>query len=390
VRRPDPDHRHYLGTLGSGTLRVGQTVLVAVSGVKSTVSRILVDGSERDNVSAGERAAVELADHVDVGSGDLLADAMQHPEVSEQFAAHIAWLSETPLLPGREYALKIGPREVTASITTVKHRVDIDSDHHEAARTLRHGEIGACTISTSSPVAIDPFAQMPQTGRFVLCERHTSELIATGTVDFALRRGVNIHLQPLSVSKSLRAQIKGQRPCILWFTGLSGAGKSTIANLVESKLAAAGQHTYLLDGDNLRHGLNKDLGFTQADRVENIRRVGEVAKLFVDSGAIVLCSFISPFRAERAAVRGLVGPSEFLEIYVNAPLAVCERRDPKGLYAKSRAGALPNFTGIDSPYEPPEHADLVLESASAAASALAEEVIALLRSRGIVATSSRD
>lgn len=386
VTRPDPDCRHYSGTIASGTLRRGDMVQVAVSGVKSAVARILADGEEREQAHAGETVAIVLAEHIDVGSGDLLVDPMHRPEVAEQFAARIVWLVDEPLLPGREYTLRLGRRDVTASVTTVKYRMDLDTPHHEAARTLRRGEVGACTISASAPIAVDPFAQMPQTGRFVLCERYTNEVMAAGTVDFALRRGVNVHVQMLAVSKARRAELKKQRPCVVWFTGLSGAGKSTIANLVESKLASAGQHTYILDGDNVRHGLNKDLGFTAADRVENIRRVGEVARLFVDSGLIVLCSFISPFRAERAAVRGLVGPSEFLEIFVSAPLDVCERRDPKGLYAKSRAGALPNFTGIDSPYETPEHPDLVLDTASAVADDLAESVIAMLRTRGIVAT----
>jgi bifunctional enzyme CysN/CysC len=385
VSRPDPDHRHYTGTIASGTLRRGDQVQVAVSGVTSMVDRILVDGKDCEQAVAGDVVAVVLASHIDVAGGDVLVQADHRPQLAEQFAAHLAWLSAEPLFPGRDYTLKQGNREVTASVTAVKYRIDIDTMHHDPARTLKRNEIGACTIAAAAPLAIDDFADFPQSGRFVLAERYSGAVIAAGTVDFALRRGVNVHIQPLTVSKSVRASLKEQEPCIVWFTGLSGAGKSTIANLVEGKLSAEGFHTCLLDGDNIRHGLNKDLGFTDADRVENIRRVGEVAKLFVDAGLIVLCSFISPFRAERAAVRGLVDAAEYIEIYVKAPLEVCESRDPKGLYAKSRSGRLPNFTGIDSPYEPPENPDLVLDTTSAAADALAQRVTDYLQARGIVA-----
>jgi bifunctional enzyme CysN/CysC len=278
----------------------------------------------------------------------------------------------------------VGTKELTASVTAIKYRLDFETLHEQAARTLQQGEVGACTIAAAEPLALDAFGEVPQTGRFTLHDRYAGSEIAAGTIDFILRRGENIHPHPLSVSKKRRALLKAQKPCILWFTGLSGAGKSTIANLVEAQLARRGSHTYLLDGDNVRHGLNKNLGFTAADRVENIRRVGEVAKLFVDAGLIVLCSFISPFRAERATVRGLVEPEEFIEIFVHAPLAVCERRDPKGLYAKSRAGELPNFTGIDSPYEVPESPDVVLDTTSAPASELVRRIIALLETREFI------
>jgi bifunctional enzyme CysN/CysC len=388
VSRPDPDSRHYLGTIASGTLRCGDWVQVAVSGVGSTVAGLLVGGSAREEARAGEDVAVALSSHIDLASGDVLVHPEHRPQITEQFAAHLAWLGEEPLLPGRDYTLKLGTRTVTASVMLVKYRLDVDTLHHDAARTLQRNELGACTIATAAPMAVDDFADFPQSGRFVLCDRHSGAVLAAGTIDFALRRGINIHLQPLAVSKSVRASLKAQGPCIVWFTGLSGAGKSTIANLVEGELAALGFHTYLLDGDNVRHGLNKDLGFTAADRVENVRRVGEVAKLFVDAGLIVLCSFISPFRAERAAVRNLVEGAEFIEVYVKAPLEVCELRDPKGLYAKSRAGRLPNFTGIDSPYEPPDNPDLVLDTASTAADDLARRVMALLEARGIVAPAS--
>ncbi len=388
VSRPDPDSRHYAGTIASGTLRRGDTVQVAISGVTSTIERILIDESPREEAGAEDTVAVVLSSHIDVASGDVLVHPEHRPQIAEQFAAHLAWLAKEPLLPGRDYSLKLGTRTVTASVTAVKYRLDVDTLHHDAARTLARNELGACTIAAAAPLAVDDFAEFPQSGRFVLTERHSDAVLAVGTIDFALRRGINIHLQPLSVSKSVRASLKTQAPCIVWFTGLSGAGKSTIANLVEGELAARGFHTYLLDGDNVRHGLNKDLGFTAADRVENVRRVGEVAKLFVDAGLIVLCSFISPFRAERAAVRGLVDGAEFIEIYVKAPLELCETRDPKGLYAKSRAGRLPNFTGIDSPYEAPDAPDLVLDTAATSAEELAQLVLALLEARAIVAPSS--
>ena len=388
VSRPDPDRRLYLGTIASGALRCGDTIQVAISGVTSTVDRILVDGSERERADAGEAIAIELSSHIDLGGGDVLVHPEHPPHITEQFAAHLVWLAEEPLFPGRDYSLRMGSREVVASVTSVKHRFDIETLRQDAVRTLQRNEIGACTIATPTPLAIDAFGDIPQTAGFTLYDRFSGALIAAGTVDFVLRRGVNIHLQPLTVSKSVRASLKGQGPCIIWFTGLSGAGKSTIANLVEGQLAARGSHTYLLDGDNVRHGLNKNLGFTAVDRIENIRRVGEVAKLFVDAGLIVICSFISPFRAERAAVRGLVEPTEFIEIFVDAPLDVCERRDPKGLYAKSRAGGLPNFTGIDSPYEQPESPDLVLDTTSAPAAELARRVMALLDERGVVAQAT--
>lgn len=312
-------------------------------------------------------------------------ETMSEPlPLSEQFSAHIACVSGQELLPGREYRLRLPDYETTASVTSVKYRLDIDSLRRAPARTLASGEIGVCTIATNEPLALGTDSEAAEAARFTLSDIYTGEVVAAGSVDFALRRGMNVHWQPFTVSKELRAVAKDQRPCIVWFTGLSGAGKSTIANLVEGWLALQERHTYLLDGDNVRHGLNKDLGFTAADRVENIRRVGEVARLFVDAGLIVLCSFISPFRAEREAVRSLVGPGEFIEIYVTAPLNVCEHRDPKGLYAKSRAGLLPNFTGIDSPYEAPDDPDLVLDTTTAPAAELAQRVVALLQSRGVV------
>ncbi len=360
----------------------------------TTSTVIPISATSEENIDARSTRAAwyggpTLLEHL----GALTLDSDHSPstpqaaQVTEQFAAHIACVSDQELLPGREYKLRLAGQELTASVTAVKYRLDIDSLHRVPARTLAGGEIGVCTIATQVPLVLGGPSALPHADRFTLSDLYTDETIAAGSVDFALRRGMNIHWQPLTVTKDLRASLKAQRPCVVWFTGLSGAGKSTIANLVEGWLALHGCHTYLLDGDNVRHGLNKDLGFTAADRVENIRRVGEVARMFVDAGVIVMCSFISPFRAEREAVRSLVEEAEFIEIHVTAPLEVCERRDPKGLYAKSRAGQLPNFTGIDSPYEAPEHPDLVLDTTSAPAAELAQRVVALMQMRGVVTAS---
>ncbi len=384
VLRPDRDSRLYAGIIAGGTLRQGDPVQVAPSGVSGKITRIVVAGEERDRASAGESVAVGLDRHIDVARGDTLVAPDRRPQVTDQFEAHLIWMSEQPLLPGREYILKVGVRSVSASVTGVKHRVDIETLHREPVHTLALNEIGICDIATAVPLALDNFTEIPQTGCFILIDRYSNATVAAGTIDFALRRGMNVRLQALTVAKHNRAALKAQRPCVLWFTGLSGAGKSTIANIVEAKLAERKRHTYMLDGDNVRHGLNKDIGFTDADRVENIRRVGEVAKLFVDAGLIVLCSFISPFRAVRAAIRQILEPGEFIEIFVSTPLALCEARDPKGLYAKARSGALPSFTGIDSPYEPPEHADLVLDTASAGPEDLANRVVELLVTRGMI------
>ncbi|HEX5779766.1 MAG TPA: adenylyl-sulfate kinase, partial [Xanthobacteraceae bacterium] len=339
-------------------------------------------GERQETAQAGDAVAIAIADPVDIGRGDLLVPPDARPHVYDMFAAHLVWMADTELLPGRPYLMKIGTRMLTANVTSIKHRIGIATLDRLAARTLALNEIGVCNLATAAPVAFDSFEENQATGSFILIDRFSNATLAAGTIDFSLRRGENVHLQPLDVSARVRASLKGQRPAILWFTGLSGAGKSTIANRLEARLAALGHHSYLLDGDNIRSGLNKDLGFTDHDRVENIRRVGEVAKLFVDAGVIVLCSFISPFRSERAAIRNRVGPGEFLEILVDAPLEVCEARDPKGLYAKSRSGKLPNFTGIDSPYERPENPELVLDAVSMTADELAERVLAYLSTHG--------
>ena len=354
VNRPNADFRGYSGTVASGQVRRGERVVVASSGRESTVARIVTADGDLTTAAAGEAVTLVLADEVDVARGDVLAPADQRPEVVDQFAAHVLWMSEEPMLPGRSYLMRIGTRYVPARITTLKHKVDVNTLEHIAARTLALNEIGVCNLATAAPVAFDPYAENRATGAFILIDRFTNATAGAGMISFGLRRATNVHLQSLTVDKEARARRNGHRPAILWFTGLSGSGKSTIANLVEQELGVHGAHTYLLDGDNVRHGLNRDLGFTDADRVENIRRVGEVARLFLDAGLIVLCSFISPFRAERRMVRELVGEGEFIEVFVDTPLTECMRRDPKGLYARARAGQIKNFTGIDSPYEPPQ------------------------------------
>ncbi|HEY4775837.1 MAG TPA: adenylyl-sulfate kinase, partial [Xanthobacteraceae bacterium] len=326
-----------------------------------------------------------LAEEVDVARGDVLAEPTARPEVSDQFAAHIIWMDEEPLMPGRSYLARIGTRTVPASITAIKYKIDVNTRDHLAAETLALNDIAFCNVSTGSPVAFDPYAENRRTGSFILIDRFTNHTVGAGMVTFGLRRGTNIHWQPLLIGKAARATLKHQKPVVLWFTGLSGAGKSTVADIVEQRLHGAGHHTMILDGDNVRHGLNRDLGFTEADRVENIRRAGEVAKLMVDSGLIVLCSFISPYRAEREMVRGLVAPDEFVEVFVDTPIEDCMRRDPKGLYAKAKAGKLKNFTGFDAPYEIPEQPEIRLQTVGRSPEQLAEDVLHALQARGIVA-----
>ena len=319
-----------------------------------------------------------LEDEIDISRGDVIATASAPPEVADQYAAHLLWMHDQPLLPGRPYWLKVGGRTVGASVTEIKHKIDVNTQEHLPAKRLELNEVAVCNLYLDQPVAFAPYAENRALGAFVLIDRQTNATVAAGTLDFALRRAANIHWQHLEVDKAARARGMGQTPRCVWFTGLSGAGKSTIANLVEKKLMALGRHTYLLDGDNVRHGLNKDLGFTDQDRVENIRRVAEVSRLMVDAGLIVLVSFISPFRAERRMARELFADGEFVEVFVDTPLDEAERRDVKGLYAKARAGKIPNFTGISSPYEAPEAAEIRLETVSDAADKLAEEVVAYL------------
>jgi len=385
VNRPNLDFRGFAGLLASGTLRPGDRVRVQPSGVVSRIARIVAPEGDRDLAVAGESVTVTLDDEVDVSRGDLIAAADSPAEVADQFECHLVWMSDSPMLPGRPYLLKIGTRVVGATITEPKYKLNVNTLEHLAAKTLELNEIGTCNIALDRAVPFDPYRANRATGGFIVIDRMTNNTVGAGMLHFALRRAHNIHLQHLDIDKAARSALKGQKPAVLWFTGLSGAGKSTIANLVEKKLHAMGRHSYLLDGDNVRHGLNRDLGFTAADRVENIRRVAEVARLMADAGLIVLTAFISPFRAERELARGLLEPGEFVEIHVDTPLAVAEARDVKGLYAKARRGELKNFTGIDSPYEPPESPELRVDTVSMSAEAAADRVIEQLRAAGIVA-----
>jgi bifunctional enzyme CysN/CysC len=379
VNRPNLNFRGFCGTLSSGTATVGDRIRVQPSGRESRIARIISAGADRPVAVTGESITVTLEDEIDISRGDVISAATAPAEVADQFQATVIWMDDEPMLPGRPYMLKVGTRTVSATITEPRYKVNVNTMEHLAAKQLELNEIGVCNIALDRVVPFDPYSDNRDTGGFILIDRITNNTVGAGMLHFALRRSHNIHLQHVDVTKEARAARLGQRPVVLWFTGLSGAGKSTIANLVEKKLHAMGRHSYLLDGDNLRHGLNKDLGFTEADRVENIRRVAEVARLMIDAGLIVLTAFISPFRAERDMARSLVGTDEFLEIYVDTPLAVAETRDVKGLYRKARRGELSNFTGIDSPYEAPESPELVVNTVECSAEEAADAVIALLQ-----------
>jgi bifunctional enzyme CysN/CysC len=382
VNRPNLDFRGFSGQVASGVIKPGDRVRVEPSGRTSTVARIVTKDGDLDQAVAGQSVTLTLSDEVDCSRGDVLAAAAAPPEVADQFEATIVWMAEDHLLPGRPYWVKIGSKLVSAQVTEIKHRVNVNTLEHLAAKQLELNEIAICNVSFDRPIGFDAYADIPDLGGFILIDRLSNATVGAGMIHFALRRAHNIHWQAVDVNKATRARDLGQRPAILWFTGLSGAGKSTIANLVEKKLQSEGKHTYLLDGDNVRHGLNRDLGFTDADRVENIRRVGEVARLMVDAGLIVLTAFISPFIAERRMARDLVEAGEFIEVYVSTPLDVAEGRDVKGLYAKARAGQLKNFTGIDSPYEPPEHAEIIVDTTTLSAEEAAEQIVQRLRDDG--------
>jgi bifunctional enzyme CysN/CysC len=384
VNRPDAEFRGYCGMIVSGTIAPGERVLISGSERSARIKEIVTSDGTLDMAQAGDAVTLTLESEIDIARGDLLADPCAPPEFVDQFAAHVIWLSEQPLVPGRSYLLKIGTRTVPATVTALKHRVDVDTLAHLADRTLRLNEVGFCNLSTAVPVAFDPYEVNRDTGAFILIDRFTNETAGAGMIAFGLRRASNLHWQTLTVGHEQRAALKEQRAAVLWLTGLSGAGKSTIADFVEKKLLACGRHTMLLDGDNVRHGLNRDLGFTDADRVENIRRVGEVAKLMTEAGLIVICSFISPFRAERQMVRELTEPISFLEIFVDTPLDECMRRDPKGLYAKARAGRLEHFTGLDSPYEAPQHPELHVTTVDSSPERIAERILDELRRRSII------
>jgi len=384
VNRPNSDFHGFSGRIVGGCVRPGDRVRVLPSGRESAVARVVTQDGDLDLAVAGQSITLTLADEIDISRGDMLSTADAPVEVADQFEATIIWMSEADMLPGRPYLLKIGAKTVGVTVASPKYRVNVNTLEHLAAKTLKLNEIGVCNLNLDQAIAFDAYKQNRDTGGFILVDRMTNNTIGAGLLHFALRRSHNIHWQAIEVNKGAHAALKGHLPCVVWFTGLSGAGKSTIANLVEKKLHALGRHTYLLDGDNVRHGLNKDLGFTEADRVENIRRVAEVARLMVDAGLIVLVSFISPFRAERRMARELVAAGEFYEVFVDTPLSLAEQRDPKGLYKKARRGDLKNFTGIDSPYERPENPEIRIDTAAMSPEDAAEHIVAHLRTMGIL------
>ena len=382
VNRPNPDFRGLSGRVVGGSVHRGDRVRVMPAGNEATVARIVTKDGDLERAVTGQSITIVLGEEIDASRGDMLVAADSPPGIADQFEAVIVWMGEDEMLPGRQYLLKVGAKTVGVTMAAPKHKINVNTLEHVAAKTLHLNEIGLCNLNLDQPIAFDPYAENRDTGGFILIDRMTNGTIGAGLIHFALRRSQNIHWQAIEVDKRAHAALKGQRPCVVWFTGLSGSGKSTVANLVEKRLHALGRHTYLLDGDNVRHGLNKDLGFTEADRVENIRRVAEVARLMVDAGLIVLVAFISPFRAERRMARALVRDGEFCEVFVDVPLAVAEKRDTKGLYRKARRGELANFTGLDSPYEAPEAPEMRLDTTIVAPEDAAESIVARLREMG--------
>jgi bifunctional enzyme CysN/CysC len=382
VNRPDQHFRGFAGQIASGRVKAGDEVRILPSGRTTTIARIVTMDGDVDEAFAGQSVTLTLTDEVDCSRGDMIAAAKAPPHTADQFEATIVWMAEEEMVPGKGYWLKLGTQTATATVAHPKYQLNVNTLDELAAKTLELNAIGVADVTTDRPIVFEPYrddqdgAPNRALGGFILIDKLTNATVAAGMLHFALRRAANVHWQALDVGRETHARLKGQKPAVLWFTGLSGAGKSTIANLVEKKLAAMGRHTFLLDGDNVRHGLNKDLGFTEADRIENIRRVGEVAKLMADAGLIVLTAFISPFRAEREMVRRMMNEGEFIEIFIDTPLAEAEARDVKGLYAKARAGELPNFTGIDSPYEAPENPELWIATTAMSAEEAAEAVVA--------------
>jgi bifunctional enzyme CysN/CysC len=386
VNRPNQSFRGFSGQIASGTMSSGAEIRILPSGRTTRIDRIVTLGGDLDEAVAGESVTVTFADEIDCSRGDVIAAGGDPPEAADQFEATLVWMADDELLPGRGYWMKVGTQIVTVVVQEPKYEINVNTLEHLAAKTLGLNSIGVAELATDREIVFEPYAVEGSSpnkalGGFILIDKLTNATVACGMLHFALRRALNIHRQHLDVSRETHAAIKGQKPAVLWFTGLSGAGKSTIANLVEKKLAARGRHTFLLDGDNIRHGLNRDLGFTEADRIENIRRVGEVARLMADAGLIVLTAFISPFRAERHMVRRMISEGEFFEIFVDTPLAEAEKRDVKGLYAKARAGELKNFTGIDSPYEPPEAPEIHIDTTDLSADEAAELIVDKLVNR---------
>ena len=384
VNRPHLDFRGFAGTIAGGRIQPGQKIRVQPSGRESTVARIVTADGDLDEAVASQSVTLVLTDEVDISRGDVISGADAPAQVADQFEATLVWMGEQPMLRGRSYLMKIGAKTVTATVLPLKHKINVNTLEHVAAETLELNEIGVAELELDRPIAFDPYTDNRDTGGFILIDRLTNNTVGAGMLRFALRRADNIHWQAVEVNKAARRQLNGHGSAVVWLTGLSGAGKSTIANLLEKRLHARGVRTYLLDGDNVRHGLNKDLGFTAADRVENIRRVAEVAKLMVDAGVIVITAFISPFRAERRMARELMSGGEFIEVFVDTPLAVAEARDPKGLYRKARRGELKNFTGIDSPYEAPEAPEMRVDTALLSGEQAADAVVDKLREAGVI------
>jgi len=384
VSRPHLDFRGYAGTVVSGAVGVGDEVAVLPSGKTTHIARILTMDGDHAEASAGQAVTLVVEDELDISRGDVIVAGDARPQVADQFAAHIVWMDEAPLLPSRNYLVRIGSASLNAQVTELKHSINVDTLEHVAAKHLDLNDIAFCNISLNQAVPFDPYAENRDMGNFIIVDKMTNATVGCGMIGFALRRATNIHHHDLKISAEARAAAKSQKPCVLWLTGLSGSGKSTLADLIEQRLHSMGHHTMLLDGDNVRFGLNRDLGFSDEDRVENIRRIAEVSKLMNDAGLITLVSFISPFRSEREMARALMPDGQFFEIFVDAPIELCEARDPKGLYKKARAGEIPNFTGINSPYEPPENPDLVLNSAGVEKDALVAEVIAMLEQARII------
>ncbi len=375
VNRPNADFRGFAGQIVSGRVKPGDHIRIAPSGKMSAIARIVTQDGDLPEAIAGQSVTLTLADEVDCSRGDVIAAANDPPESSDQFETTLIWMADEPALPGRSYWLKLGAKTVSATITDVKYKINVNTLEHMAGKVLELNEIAVCNLSLDQLVAFDAYEANPDMGGFILIDRASNATVGAGLIHFALRRAQNVHWQSMDVTRASRAELKGQKPAVLWFTGLSGAGKSTIANLVDKKLHSLGRHTVLLDGDNVRHGLNRDLGFTDADRVENIRRVAEVAKLMSDAGLIVLVSFISPFRAERDMARAMLPDGEFYEVFVDTPLVEAEKRDVKGLYKKARAGQLKNFTGVDSPYEAPENAEIHIDTTKLDAAAAAALIV---------------
>ena len=383
VMRPDATFRGLGGTVTAGAVSPGDDVVVLPSGVRAKAARIVTFDGEPGRAARGDSVVVVLDREVDASRGSVLATATDPPELADQVSATLIWMGEEPMLSGRSYGVKLATQSAVATITTLKHTINIDNLERLPTRRLELNDVGSCNLSFSHPLVFEPYEKSRDLGGFILIDRYSNKTVGAGLIEHGLRRATNIRWQALTVDKSARAASKRQTPCCLWFTGLSGSGKSTIANLLEQRLFSEGRHTYVLDGDNIRHGLNRDLGFTDADRVENIRRVAEVARLMIDSGLLVIVSFISPFRSERRMARELMGEGEFLEVFVDTPLEICERRDAKGLYQKARRGDLPNFTGISSPYEVPERPEIRLDGASHPPEALTEQVLDELKRRGL-------